>query len=108
MELTFDEVLYDFGEVRRGEKREHTFYFENTGNVEIEIDMVSSCDCTTIDWPEGKKIKVGQRDSLHAVFDSTDKEESEKIDIDIILTNTDKNGNPVFYTIQYKFVLLQE
>ena len=107
VELTFDEQLVDFGDVKRGEKRDHTFYFENTGNVDIEIDLVSSCDCTTIEWPEGKKIKPGDRESLHATFDSTEKEESETVDIDIILTNSDKNGNPVFYTIRYKFVLIR-
>jgi len=107
VKLTFDEELVDFGEIKRGDKREHTFHFENTGNVDIEIDLVSSCDCTTVEWPEGKKIKPGDRESLHAVFDSTEKEESETVDIDIILTNTDKNGNPVFYTIRYKFVLVQ-
>jgi peptidoglycan-associated lipoprotein len=106
-ELTFDEELVDFGEVERGEKRVHTFYFENTGNVDVEIDLVSSCDCTTIDWPEGKKIRSGERDSLHATFDSTEKEESETVDIDVILVNTDKNGNPIFYTVRYKFVLIQ-
>ena len=107
MEITFDEELVDFGEVTRGETREHTFFFENTGDVDIEIDMVSSCDCTTIEWSEGKKTKPGERDSLHAIFDSTDKEESETVDIDIILTNSDHLGNPVFYTIKYKFKLIQ-
>ena len=106
-ELTFEEELVDFGIVNRGEKREHTFYFENTGNVDVEIDLVSSCDCTTIVWPEGKKIRPGERDSLHATFDSTEKEESETVDIDIILANTDNKGNPIFYTIRYKFMLIQ-
>ena len=107
MELTFEEELVDFGNVSRGDKREHTFYFTNTGNVDVEIDLVSSCDCTTIQWPEGRKIKPGMRDSLHAIFDSTEKEQSETVDIDIILTNTDPNGNPIFYTIRYKFELIQ-
>jgi len=53
------------------------------------------------------KIAPGERESLHAIFDSTEKEESETVDIDIILANTDEFGNPVFYTIRYKFILLQ-
>ena len=105
--LTFDETFVEFGEVRRGEKREHTFHFENTGSEYIEIDIVTSCDCTTLEWPEGEVIDPGERGAIHAIFDSTEKEESETVDIDVILKNTDDDGNPIFYILQYSFILVE-
>jgi hypothetical protein len=106
-QLTFDTLLVDFGKIQRGEKREYTFGFQNTGAEPILIDIVTSCDCTTVTWPEAKLIKPGARDEIHAVFDSTEKEESETVDIDIILQQTDERGHPIVYTVQYKFELLE-
>lgn len=104
-QLTFDTLFVDFGKVKRGQKREYTFYFQNTGTDPVMIDFVSSCDCTTLTWPEGKVIKPGMRDQIHAVFDSTEKEQSETVDIDVILREKDGNGNAILYILQYKFEL---
>ena len=84
------------------------FNFTNTGTEDILIDLVSSCDCTTLTWPEAKTFKPGDKGVIEAVFDSTDKEKSETVDIDIILVNNDpKTGYPIVYTLQYKFELIQ-
>lgn len=105
-QLTFDTPLVDFGKVKRGEKREHTYHFQNTGTEPVTIDLVSSCDCTTVTWPEAKVIKPGERNKLHVVFDSTEKTQSETVDIDIYLKETDpKTGGPVIIIVQYKFEL---
>ena len=108
VELTFEETLVDFGEVKRGEKRHHIFHFQNTGTENVEIDLVSSCDCTTVEWPEAIVIKPGDRNKLDVTFDSTEKEKSETVDIDVILKNTDEDDNPIFYILQYKFELVEE
>lgn len=105
-QLTFDTLLVDFGKVKRGEKREYTFGFQNTGTDPVAIDFVSSCDCTTVTWPEGKVIKPGMRDVIHAVFDSTEKEKSETVDIEIILKQRDEHDRPIYYIVQYKFELI--
>ena len=98
----------DFGKVVRGDKRQHTYYFQNTGTENIEIDLVSSCDCTTVEWPEAVVIKPGEKNQLDVTFDSTEKEQSETVDIDVILKNTDDRDNPIFYILQYKFELVDE
>ena len=92
--------------MKRGEKREHTYHFQNTGTDPIEIAIVSSCDCTTVTWPEGRVIKPGEKGEIHAVFDSTEKEQSETVDIDIILEQSDEKGRPIIYIVQYKFELI--
>ncbi len=106
-QLTFDTLLVDFGKLRRGEKREYTFGFQNTGTDPVMIDIVTSCDCTTLTWPEAEVIKAGARNQIHAVFDSTEKEESETVDIDVILQQRDEKGNPILYILQYKFELIK-
>jgi hypothetical protein len=106
-QLTFDTMYVDFGKVRRGQKREYTFHFQNTGTDPVVVDIVTSCDCTTLTWPEGKKIMPGTRDQIHAVFDSTEKEASETVDIDVILQQRDEKDRPILYILQYKFELLQ-
>lgn len=104
--LSFDDSLVDLGKVIRGESREHTFTFTNIGTTDVEIDLVSSCECTTVDWPKGQVFKPGAKGEINIIFDSTEKEESETVDVDVILKNTDNNGNPIFYILQYKFELV--
>ena len=104
-QLTFDTTFIDIGKVRKGEKRECTFGFQNTGTDPVVIDFVSSCECTTLTWPEGKVIKPGMRDQIHVVFDSAQKDESETIDIDVILLQKDEKGNQIFYILKYKYEL---
>lgn len=107
VELTFDTGLVDFGTVKRGEKRSHTYTFTNTGTVPVEIDIVTSCDCTTLEWPEGVVFQPGESGKIKAIFDSSEKEESETIDIEVILKNTDEKERPIFYIIQYRYDLVR-
>jgi hypothetical protein len=104
-QLTFDTLFVDFGKIRRGEKREYTYRFQNTGTDPVVIDIVTSCDCTTLTWPEAEVIKPGARNQIHAVFDSTEKEQSETVDIDVILQQKNEKGHPILYILQYKFEL---
>jgi len=107
-ELRFDKKLAELGTVRKGEKKEMTFNFMNTGNQPIEIEMVSSCECTTLDWPQGKVFKPGEKGAIHAIFDSSEKEVGETTDIDIVLKQSDpKTRNPILYKLQYKFAIVK-
>lgn len=105
--MTFDRRSHDFGKVKRGEKRETEFTFTNTGNAPLEIDLVSACDCTTTDYPI-RPILPGQKGTIKVIFDSTEKEENEVIDIDIFLKNTDpKTGLPIIEMLQYTYELVE-
>ena len=107
-EMKFDKKLVELGTVKKGDKKEMTFNFMNTGNQPLEIEMVSSCECTTLDWPVGKVFKPGEKGSIHAIFDSSEKEVGETTDIDIVLKQTDpKTRNPILYKLQYKFTLVK-
>ena len=60
-----------------------------------------------MDWPKGEVFKPGAKGTIDFLFDSTEKEESETVDLHVILKNTDDKGNPIFYILQYKFELLE-
>lgn len=105
--MSFEQKFMDIGQVKRGEVRNFEFPFTNIGDAPIKIDLVSSCDCTTTKYPT-KEVKPGEAGTILVTFDSTEKEESETIDIDIFLTNEDPlTGAPIIEMLQYKFELLQ-
>jgi peptidoglycan-associated lipoprotein len=107
VEMTFDKELIHLGKVKKGESRKFDFAFTNTGIDPIEIDIISSCDCTTLDWPR-KPIKPGQKGIINVTFDSTKKEISETIDIDIYLKNIDqKTGHRTLKIINYDYELVK-
>ncbi len=108
VELTWREKIVDLGTVKKGEKKEMSFQFTNTGNQPIEIELVSSCECTTLEYPQFRTFKPGEKGGIRATFDSGQKDESETIDVDVILRQVDpKTGNPVTYQLKYKYTLVK-
>jgi len=104
--MQFDTNLIELGEVKKGESKEFSYEFTNTGNEDIEIEFMSSCDCTTLDYPMGT-IAPGEKGVINVVFDSSEKTKSETVDIDIDLVNKDpKTGYPIFIRINYSFILI--
>lgn len=105
--MTFDKTMHDFGKVKRGEVKETVFEFVNTGTAPLQIDLVSACDCTTTDYPT-HAIKPGEKGQIKVTFDSTEKEESEVIDVDIYLKNEDPvTGMQIIEMVQYTYELIQ-
>lgn len=107
VELTFDESEIDLGQVKRGEKRTFDFIFTNTGRETVEIEIVSACECSTLDWTI-KPVKPGEKGKINVIFDSTEKEKSEVIDVDLTLKNVDpKTGYQIFKIVTFKYELTQ-
>ncbi len=103
--MHFETKLVDFGLLKKGEKREASFEFVNTGKEDLKIDLVSACECTTTDYPR-RPIKPGETGKIDIVFDSTEKEESETVDIDIFLQNINPETDaPYIEMLQFKFQL---
>ncbi len=106
--MQFRQTLVDLGKVKKGEKRRYTYEFTNAGAADLKIDLISVCDCTTlVDDPTGRTFKPGQKGKIEIIFDSSEKDESEVIDIDIFLAQADKKGNPMVVTVQYKYELVK-
>ena len=105
--MTFSDAHKDIGEIKKGDKYEMEFHFSNTGTEDLKIEIVSGCECTTLDWPR-KAIKPGETGFISAIFDSTEKEKSETVDIDINLENIDpKTGYQMFERVSYTFILVE-
>ena len=101
--IQFDETHQNFGMIKRGEIRKTKFFFTNTGTEDIKIELVSSCECTTLDWPRAA-IKPGQQGVIDVSFDSSKKEESETVEIDINFENIDPNtGFKRFEIVRYSY-----
>ncbi|PSR13139.1 MAG: hypothetical protein DA408_11135 [Bacteroidetes bacterium] len=105
--MQFTERTKSIGTVPKGEKRTFSYTFTNKGTGNLVIDLISACDCTTTNQDElvGKTFKPGQSGTLHVVFDSSEKDEDETIDIDIYLRNNDNQGHPIVEMLNYSFKL---
>lgn len=103
--MQFEAETLDLGPIKKGEKRTFSYTFTNVGTENIEIDLVSGCECTTLDWPR-LPIKPGEKGTIDVIFDSTEKEDSDPVDIDIYLKNLDpKTGHPMLKILDYSFEL---
>jgi hypothetical protein len=87
--ITFTEAKHDFGDIRQGDKVEHTFEFENTGTEPLIISNVQvTCGCTASKWPR-EPIPPGQASSITITFNSAGKMGRQNKIITIISNATD-------------------
>jgi len=101
--MTFDRVFHDFGMVKKGDKKETAFNFTNTGDVTLEIEIATSCHCTSLEYPL-KPIPPGEGGVIKVFFDSSTKDEKETIDVTIILKNENpENGYPIVEEVKFTY-----
>lgn len=86
--LKWDKDFVEYGKVKKGEKREHVYKFQNIGKEDVTIMICTACDCTTLDWTT-KTVKPGEFGEINTTFNSSEKNEQETINITIILKNED-------------------
>ena len=85
----------------------HEYTFTNTGTETVEIAIVSGCDCTTLEWTRGE-IKPGEKGVIDVIFDSTEKEASETVDVDMYLKNINPISDSQFLLVlDYTFELVR-
>lgn len=105
--MQFEKRLVDFGKVKKGEKRYHTYRFVNRGDTDLKISVITACECTEVDYST-KPIKPGQSGEFKITFDSTEKDESETVDVDIMLENVEpQSGHPIMESVRFKFELIK-
>lgn len=76
--LTFEETVFDFGDVDEGALVEHVFRFKNTGKIPLLIsDARSTCGCTVPAWPK-EPIAPGQSGEINVKFDTKGKNNLQK------------------------------
>jgi len=97
--IKFDDLSYDFGTVKQGEKLEHIFKFTNEGNEKLIISSVQpSCGCTGVVMSDKKEFIAGEEGEIKITF-STDGREG--INSKTVMVNTNDLVNPVI-TLTFK------
>jgi len=103
--LEWDKKMVELGKIQKGDIREFDYTFTNVSNIPMQLEIVTTCHCTTLEYPSSTKVfKKGESGTIKATFDSSEKEESEKIDITIILANTDAKGYPIIEEVFFSYI----
>ena len=98
--------MLDLGKVPKGEKRTFFYEFTNTSKEDAQIEIVDACECTKVEFPRGP-IQPGGKGKLEVIFDSTEKDSSETIGINVVFKNIGPDGYPRLELVEYRFDLIK-
>ncbi len=97
--IQWDQQTIDLGKVKLGETRDLEYTFTNVGKMPLEIELVTSCKCTQLDWPH-KPIAPGERGVITVTYDSTGQRLGQlKKTLDVI-ANTEPIVVEAFFTVE--------
>lgn len=102
----WDKKFIELGQVKKGQKPVFFFEYTNRTMTDVQIEIVDACECTKVEFPRGP-IAPGQKGRFEVVFDSTEKTESETLEIRVIWKGRDAAGNPVFDVLGYHYDLVK-
>jgi hypothetical protein len=69
----FEKEVYDFGEIKEGEKVSYDFKFKNIGNAPLIISSATAtCGCTVPEYPN-EPLAPGAEGVIRVIFNSTGK-----------------------------------
>jgi Protein of unknown function (DUF1573) len=92
--MTFDKKYHDFGTIKTGDTPTLVFNFTNTGNANLDIDQVTHCDCTDVDWTR-TTVEPGGKGFISMKFISSKAEpEEHKVKLQKFLDIILKQANP--------------
>ena len=87
---------YHFGVVKQGQLLNREIYFTNQGPGDLVIDVITACECTTLDWSR-LPIKPGSKSWIKIIYNSKDKEGPQIVDIDITANTNPSSTFTKFY-----------
>ena len=104
--MRFEKKTISFGTVKMGQHPTHTFYYKNNGREPVEIEIVSACDCTEVEYSK-KPVVVGATGFIKATFMSERAPEAINKEFDKEITIVLKNkypdtGYPMVETLKIK------
>ena len=93
--ISFEETVFDFGEVDEGEIVNHVYRFTNTGKVPLAISSArSTCGCTVPEWPRSA-IPPGGKGEITVRFNTQNKNDRQSKPITVV-ANTYPSATKVF------------
>ena len=96
--IIFDNQTINLGNVKRGETRDFSYSFTNSGKADLIIELVTSCKCAAIEWPQ-KPIEPGEKGVIKVTYDSTGQQLGLLTKTIDIIANTDPIVVEGFFTV---------
>jgi hypothetical protein len=96
-EITFRQDTIALGQLTKGARAPMVFSFTNTGTADLEIEIVTTCKCTSIDWPRDP-IAPGATAEIRATYDTTNEPLGPVRKTLDIVANTDPIVVEAFFT----------
>ncbi|MBK6860137.1 MAG: DUF1573 domain-containing protein [Saprospiraceae bacterium] len=81
--IQFDSSTYHFGELIQGQLLKKEIWFTNAGTVDLQIELITACECTTLDWTR-LPIAPGARSKISITYNSKDKDGPQIVDVEVI------------------------
>ena len=106
----FNTKSTDFGTINTGDTPSFTYTFKNTGDTVAEIEIVSACDCTELDYTQ-TPVGVGESGFIKATFNSSKAEAEDhkkplEKDVTIIFKNKNpRNGYPLVEILKFNVMI---
>lgn len=96
-EFKFEQMEYNYGTIKQGDKVDYEFVFTNVGKEPLIISSANgSCGCTVPDWPK-EPIKKGEKGKIKVTFNSAGKQGMQDKTVTI---NSNAATNPVVLHIK--------
>jgi len=87
--ISFEEKVWNFGELRDGDIVNHDFKFKNVGNAPLEVkNVTATCGCTQPSFPF-LPIAPGEEGTISVTFNSTGKINEQRPTVTVVT-----NGRP--------------
>lgn len=108
--MTFVTRFTDFGTIQKGDKPSFTYEFTNTGTAPLDIEIVSACDCTELEYST-KTVAPGEKGTIKATYNSNKTEHDEfgkllKKDVTIVLKQVHaENGYPIVEELKFNVLV---
>ncbi len=96
-EFKFEQMEFNYGTIKQGDKVDYEFVFTNIGKEPLIISSANgSCGCTVPEWPK-EPIKKGEKGKIKVTFNSAGKQGMQDKTVTI---NSNASTNPVVLHIK--------
>lgn len=97
--IEFEELEFDFGQIKQGEIVTHTFKFRNVGEADLIIKSANaSCGCTVPTWTK-KPIASGEMGEIVIKFDTSGRKGIQNKTVTIV-ANTEEGNTKIKFTAE--------
>jgi Protein of unknown function (DUF1573) len=97
--ITFEQRKFDFGDIKQGDRVEHTFVFTNTGTEPLIITNVEvTCGCTTPKGFTRDPIAPGGKSEIIVAFNSAGKLGRQNKVVTVVSNAVNTQGHTIEFT----------